>query len=53
MAADAEVQSPAADINIRIAPPVRKPDISTILGLSIAIGLIIAAIAMGNADANF
>ena len=53
MAADAEVQSPAADINIRITPPVRKPDISTILGLSIAIGLIIAAIAMGNTDANF
>lgn len=53
MAADAEVQSQAADINIRITAPIRKPDFATILGLSIAFGLIISAIAMGNTDANF
>lgn len=54
MAADADVQqNVAADVNIKISPPVRKPDFATILGLSIAFGLIGAAIAMGNTDANF
>ncbi len=52
MAADAEVQS-SADVAIRITAPVRKPDIATIFGLSLAIGLIIAAILMGSSDANF
>ena len=54
MAADAEIQqNTIGDINIKVNAPIRKPDFATILGLSIAIGLIIAAIAMGNADANF
>lgn len=54
MAADAEVQQNAiGDINIKISAPIRKPDFATILGLSIAIGLIVAAIAVGSTDANF
>lgn len=52
MAADADIQN-QADVNIRIVAPIRKPDLATILGLSIAFGLIVAAIAMGNANANF
>lgn len=46
-------QTAAPDPGIRIAPPRVSPDLATILGLISAIGLIIAAIAMGSGNANF
>ncbi|MCB9996525.1 MAG: MotA/TolQ/ExbB proton channel family protein [Rhodospirillales bacterium] len=44
---------PGGDIDIRIRPPRVQPDFSTIFGLIFALGLIVAAIAMGHSDANF
>ncbi len=41
------------DHNITIAMPKVKPDYATIIGLSAAIGLIIAAIMIGDDNANF
>lgn len=38
---------------VRVASPRIKADISTILGLSIALGLIVVAIMMGHGNANF
>lgn len=43
---------PQADLNIRISKPDTGLDFVTIIGLIIAVGLILAAIMMGN-DANF
>ncbi|PJB69581.1 MAG: biopolymer transporter ExbB [Alphaproteobacteria bacterium CG_4_9_14_3_um_filter_47_13] len=41
------------DPDIKIQPPVVKPDLATILGLLFAMGLIIVAIVMGSSNANF
>ena len=41
------------DPNIRVQAPIVKADLATIFGLFIALGLIIAAIAMGSSNANF
>ena len=49
----AQNQQAAADPGIRVAPPRVSADLSTILGLISAVGLIIAAIAMGSSNANF
>ena len=42
-----------SDPNIRVQPPIVKADFATIFGLIIAVGLIIAAIAMCSSNANF
>ena len=49
----AQNQQAAADPGIRVAPPRVSADLSTILGLISAVGLIMAAIAMGSSNANF
>lgn len=41
------------DVVIKIRPPVRKADLSTILGITCAFALIAGAISMGSANANF
>lgn len=41
------------DIVVRIKSPVRKADLSTILGISCAFALIVGAISMGSGNANF
>ena len=41
------------DVVIKISPPVRKADLSTILGIVFAFALIIGAISMGSTKANF
>lgn len=46
-------QMAGPDPDIRIRPPMVKPDFATIFGLIFAIGLIVAAIAMGSNNANF
>lgn len=50
-AGDQTATSP--DVTIKISPPVRKADLSTILGIICAFGLIIGAISMGSTKANF
>jgi len=49
----AQGQALGADPEIRIRAPRIRPDYATIIGLTCAIGLIIAAIAMGTGNANF
>lgn len=54
--AAATAADPAAagpDVTIKIRPPVRRADLSTILGIICALGLIAGAISMGSGNASF
>ncbi len=50
-AADPATSGP--DVVVRIKSPVRKADLSTILGIFFAFALIVGAISMGSGNANF
>lgn len=51
--AAADPATGGADIILKIRPPVRKADFSTILGIIFSLALIAGAISMGSAKANF
>jgi len=53
MTSDAAQTTAGPDPDIKISAPSVTPDLSTILGLIFALGLVMAAIAMGKSDANF
>lgn len=51
---DAATQAAAGpDVTIKITPPLRRMDLSTVLGITLSFGLIAFAISMGSANANF